>query len=246
MVDTAKLLRSPLVRAVLGSSADRKGGIERHIDSTVTVLKNSRSRVMDAGLKVAIENHAGDMQARELKMLIEAAGPEFVGVCLDSGNPVWTIEDPHLTLETLAPYVQTSHMRDSALWIAPEGAAVRWTRMGEGNMGMERVHPHVHREVPWESRLARSDRLEQAEDVQLSRSRILGALQGAAGVGVRALPGALRARQAVASRPWRSSDHAASAKRGRRRSEHQVDAGVSSHALNAGRAFRPFGRSKDD
>ena len=138
MVDTAKLLRSPLVRAVLGSSADRKGGIERHIDATVTVLKNSRSRVMDAGLKVAIENHAGDMQARELKTLIEAAGPEFVGVCLDSGNPVWTIEDPHLTLETLAPYVQTSHMRDSALWIAPEGAAVRWTRMGEGNMGMEK------------------------------------------------------------------------------------------------------------
>ena len=92
---------------------------------------------MDAGVKVAIENHAGDMQARELKMLVEAAGPEFVGVCLDSGNPVWTIEDPHLTLETLAPYVLTSHMRDSALWNTPEGAAVRWTRMGEGNMGME-------------------------------------------------------------------------------------------------------------
>ena len=44
---------------------------------------------------------------------------------------------PHLTLETLAPYVLTSHMRDSALWNTPEGAAVRWTRMGEGNMGME-------------------------------------------------------------------------------------------------------------
>jgi sugar phosphate isomerase/epimerase len=137
MVDAAKILRSPIVRAVLGSAADRKGGIERHIDSLVKVLKNARSRVMDAGLHVAIENHAGDMQARELKALVEAAGPEFVGVCLDSGNPVWTIEDPHLTLETLAPYVQTSHMRDSALWNTPEGAAVRWTRMGDGNMGME-------------------------------------------------------------------------------------------------------------
>jgi 3-oxoisoapionate decarboxylase len=137
MVDAAKLLRSPIVRAVLGSSADRKGGIERHIESMVGALKNSRSRVMDAGLFVAIENHAGDMQARELKTLIEAAGKDFVGVCLDSGNPVWTIEDPHLTLETLAPYVQTSHMRDSALWNTPEGAAVRWTRMGDGNMGME-------------------------------------------------------------------------------------------------------------
>ena len=137
MVDAAKIVRSPIVRAVLGSSADRRGGIEKHIDSMVAVLKNSRSKVMDAGVKVAIENHAGDMQARELKMLVEAAGPEFVGVCLDSGNPVWTIEDPHLTLETLAPYVLTSHMRDSALWNTPEGAAVRWTRMGDGNMGME-------------------------------------------------------------------------------------------------------------
>jgi len=137
MVDAATIVRSPIVRAVLGSGADRRGGIERHIDSTVAVLRNSRTRVMDAGVKVAIENHAGDMQARELKMLVETAGPEFVGVCIDSGNPVWTIEDPHLTLETLAPHVLTSHMRDSALWNTPEGAAVRWTRMGEGNMGME-------------------------------------------------------------------------------------------------------------
>ena len=114
------------------------GGIDRHIDETVKVLKNTRSRARDAGIKIAIENHAGDMQARELKRLIEDAGSDVAGVCLDSGNPVWTIEDPHLTLDTLAPYVLTSHMRDSALWNTPEGAAVRWTRMGEGNIGMER------------------------------------------------------------------------------------------------------------
>jgi sugar phosphate isomerase/epimerase len=137
MIDAAKIVRSPIVRAVLGSSADRRGGIDRHIDETIKVLKNSRSRARDAGIKVAIENHAGDMQARELKRLIEEAGPDMAGVCIDSGNPVWTIEDPHLTLDTLAPYVLTSHMRDSALWNTPEGAAVRWTRMGEGNMGME-------------------------------------------------------------------------------------------------------------
>jgi sugar phosphate isomerase/epimerase len=137
MIDAARMVKSPIVRAVLGSSADRKGGIERHIDAVVAVLKNSRSRLLDAGVKVAIENHAGDMQARELKGLIEGAGTDIAGVCIDSGNPVWTIEDPHLTLETLAPYVLTSHMRDSAVWRTPEGIAVRWTRMGEGNIGME-------------------------------------------------------------------------------------------------------------
>src|SRR5262245_15236135 len=137
MIDAAQIVRSPIVRCVLGSVADRADGIDTHIDDTVRVLKTMRSRLVDANVKVAIENHAGDMQARELKRLIESAGPEYVGVCLDSGNPVWTIEDPHLTLDTLAPYVLTSHMRDSALWNTPQGAAVRWTRMGEGNMGME-------------------------------------------------------------------------------------------------------------
>jgi sugar phosphate isomerase/epimerase len=138
MIDSAKLVGSPIVRAVLGSADDRKPGpIERHIESMVTVLRASRSKAQDAGIKIAIENHAGDMQARELKSLIEAAGKDFVGACLDSGNPCWTIEDPHLTLETLHPYVLTSHIRDSAVWRVPEGAAVAWVRMGEGNVDIE-------------------------------------------------------------------------------------------------------------
>src|SRR5687768_3563744 len=55
MIDAAKIVRSPIVRAVLGSAADRRGGIDRHIDSMVTVLKNARGRLGDAGVKVAIE-----------------------------------------------------------------------------------------------------------------------------------------------------------------------------------------------
>jgi 3-oxoisoapionate decarboxylase len=139
MATAATTVGSRIVRCVLGSAADRTGAvpIESHIEDTVRVLRSVRSRIMDAGLKVAIENHAGDMQAREVKMLIEEAGKEFVGSCLDSGNPLWTIEDPHLTLETLSPYVLTSHVRDTAVWNTPQGAAVAWSRMGEGNIGIE-------------------------------------------------------------------------------------------------------------
>jgi sugar phosphate isomerase/epimerase len=137
MIDAARVVRSPIVRCVLGTQADRRGPIEKHIDEAVKVLKSMRSRIVDAGLKVAIENHAGDMQARELKGLIEAAGPDYVGACIDSGNAVWTIEDPHLTLETLAPYVLTSHVRDSYVFNSPQGTAVQWSRMGDGNIGMD-------------------------------------------------------------------------------------------------------------
>jgi len=51
---------------------------------------------------------------------------------------VWAIEDPHVTLDHLAPYVLTSHVRDSRVWRVPNGTAVAWTRMGEGNIGIER------------------------------------------------------------------------------------------------------------
>ena len=138
MIRAAQVVGSKLVRVFVGSMADRAGPlpIEGHIENTVRVLKAVRSRVLDSGVKIAVENHSGDLQARELKILIEEAGKDLVGACLDSGNPLWTLEDPHLTLEVLHPYVLTSHVRDSAVWRVPDGVAVKWVRMGEGNVGI--------------------------------------------------------------------------------------------------------------
>jgi sugar phosphate isomerase/epimerase len=135
-MNAARLTGSPIVRTFMGTFADRDP-IERHMDAMARLLKSMRSRIVDLNLKIAIENHAGDMQARELKSLVEAAGKDFVGVCLDAGNPLWALEDPHLTLETLHPYVLTTHVRDTAVWRVPEGAAVAWVRMGDGNVGIK-------------------------------------------------------------------------------------------------------------
>ncbi|MGJ5814295.1 sugar phosphate isomerase/epimerase family protein [Paludibaculum fermentans] len=139
LMRAAKLTNSKLVRAFQGTLADRKtpGGIEARIEDSVKVLRNVRSQAQDLNMKIAIENHAGDMQARELRMLIEGAGKDVVGACFDSGNPCWVLEDPNLTLETLAPYILTSHIRDSYLWNDENGTQVNWTRMGEGNVGIE-------------------------------------------------------------------------------------------------------------
>src|SRR4051812_17289269 len=72
MLPAARILGSPFVRCVVGNLDDRRspGGIEARIADTVRVLKSVRARVVDAGLKLAIENHAGDMQGRELKTLV--------------------------------------------------------------------------------------------------------------------------------------------------------------------------------
>ena len=143
MIDSAKIVGSKIVRCFLGTMADRGNGkpgsptIEENIENTVKVLRAVKSHAVDVGIKIAVENHAGDMQGRELKSLIEAAGPDFVGAVIDTGNPLWALEDPHVTLEALAPYVLSSHVRDSIVWRVPEGAAMRWVRMGEGNIDID-------------------------------------------------------------------------------------------------------------
>jgi sugar phosphate isomerase/epimerase len=130
----AKAVGSPVIRVILGSREDRKtpGGIEARIKDTVAVCKSCRSQALDSGVKIAVENHAGDMQAWELAGLVEEAGKEYVGVNLDSGNATWTLEDPLGSLETLGPYTVCTSLRDSMIWESTDGAKIQWTAMGEG------------------------------------------------------------------------------------------------------------------
>jgi sugar phosphate isomerase/epimerase len=133
-IRVAKALQSPAFRCILGMGDDRAtpGGIEARMADTIKVCRSARSQALDAGVKIAIENHAGDMQAWELAGLCEEAGKEYVGVTLDTGNATWTMEDPMESLEILAPYVAASALRDSMIWQTPQGAAIQWTAIGEG------------------------------------------------------------------------------------------------------------------
>ncbi len=133
-IRVAKTLGSPIFRTLLGGMADRKteGGIQARIADTVAVLKACRRDARDAGIKIAMENHGGDLHSWECRQLIESAGTDFVGCNFDSGNAAWTLEDPMDAFETLAPVTICSSLRDQQIWDTPEGAAVQWTSVGEG------------------------------------------------------------------------------------------------------------------
>jgi hypothetical protein len=134
-IKRAKALGSPIVRAVC--AADRQSlplrTIEENQALAIKLLKAVRNETLDAGVKLAIEIHK-EFQAWEHKMVIEEAGKDFVGTYLDTGNPVFVMEDPQLTLETLAPYVLTFHLRDSVVYEHPKGIAVQWVPLGEGTV----------------------------------------------------------------------------------------------------------------
>ena len=79
----------------------------------VRVCKACRNQAKDAAVMIAVENHAGDMQAWELVTLIEAAGKDYVGATLDSGNATWTLEDPREKPGDFGKYAVSTGLRDS-------------------------------------------------------------------------------------------------------------------------------------
>jgi sugar phosphate isomerase/epimerase len=139
MLHLAKLLGSSTLRTAIGSREDRntEQPIEAHIEAMVKNIRAVRDLALDLNIKIVVENHAGDLTARELQGLVEAAGTDYVGVCLDNANPCWLAESPFTTLEILAPYILTAHIRDMSLWEHSRGAAWQLQPMGEGNINIK-------------------------------------------------------------------------------------------------------------
>lgn len=135
-----KAVGGTCMRVFIGGPVDRRGpvAIETHIENTIRTLRAVRNESLDLGVKVAIENH-GDISARETLGLIETAGKDYVAACLDTGNPMWLMEDPMLTLEVLGPYTVTTHIRDSAVFEHPRGAAFQWVALGDGSVDFAKL-----------------------------------------------------------------------------------------------------------
>lgn len=140
---------SPLVRfRVAGDRASLPPGpVEKSIDTMIRTLRSVRSEAMDAGVKFAIENHK-DLFCWQTRQIIDAAGPDFVGSYLDTGNPVFIMEDPLETVETLGPVAVMLHLRDSVVYETPDGVAVQWVPLGEGVVDFKQIIATARRLCP--------------------------------------------------------------------------------------------------
>ena len=144
MVDslrTANHLGVTVMRCFMGSRPERQGPkpVQAHIDATIGVFRAVRTQAQDLRVKIALENHNGDLMATEVRTIIEESGRDSVGSCLDTGNPMWLLEDPVETVEILGPYAVTSHLRDSVLYEHSDGVAFQWVALGDGTMEWDKI-----------------------------------------------------------------------------------------------------------
>ena len=135
-IRVAVALGSPIVVCRIGTIEDRytEGGIEVHIEAVIKTMKSLRGEALDADVKFAFENHAGDLRTEELLPLIEETGTDICGAMLDFGNAIWAMEDPINAIERLGANTLCVSVRDVMLWEVDNGAIMQWTAVGQGLM----------------------------------------------------------------------------------------------------------------
>jgi sugar phosphate isomerase/epimerase len=135
-IRVASAVNSPIVGVRIGNLDDRygEGGIKPKIEEVVEVMKSMRKPALDAGIKFAFENHAGDLRSYELLDLINETGSDICGAFYDPGNAIWAMEDPMRALEVLGKQILCTSVRDVMVWASEDGAIYQWTAIGEGMM----------------------------------------------------------------------------------------------------------------
>ena len=152
-IGAPEAMGSPIVRTLCASDREHlpPGPVEQHIETMIKVFRAVRSEAMDAGLKIAIENHK-DLQAWEMRRLIEGAGKEIRRLLPRHRQPGVRAGGPaHHARGTRAPLAVTVHLRDSVVYEHPRGVAVQWVPLGEGMVDFKRfvarmkaICPPVH------------------------------------------------------------------------------------------------------
>jgi 3-oxoisoapionate decarboxylase len=89
-------------------------------------------------LLLGLENHK-DLLAAELVALLQDLDSPWIGACIDTGNNLALLEDPHHVAAMLAPYAVTVHLKDMAVRAVESGMTLSEVPLGRGCLDLPRI-----------------------------------------------------------------------------------------------------------
>jgi sugar phosphate isomerase/epimerase len=89
-------------------------------------------------VKLAIENHK-DWRADELVSTLQQLKSEWIGVTLDFGNSIALSEDPMEVIETLVPFVFSTHVKDMGVEEYADGFLLSEVPLGKGFLDLPKI-----------------------------------------------------------------------------------------------------------
>jgi 3-oxoisoapionate decarboxylase len=132
----AAALGAPAVRCTLSSilCGDRRGlegGWQRHLRMCEQELERILPEAERLKVAIAMENHQ-DAASDDLLGLCRRFESPYLGVTLDTGNPLAVMEDPVEFASRIAPYLRHAHLKDYQVYPAPIGFRLVRCALGQG------------------------------------------------------------------------------------------------------------------
>ena len=118
--------------------------LEDQIAGGIEVLRTIGQMAEDHQVSVAI--HTAFMTSAEYIEIMERVDSPYVGLCLDTANSFLVLEDPLEFAEQVAPYVRTTHFKDSAIYLQGEG--IHWfggCLLGSGTVDLAQIADALYR-----------------------------------------------------------------------------------------------------
>ena len=144
-VELAKLFGASFLRLAVG---EKKDGV----DTDPKVLAATLNRVLaedEGNIEIGIENHF-DLTTDEIISVVESAKNPRLGVVYDTTNAIHLMERPEETLEKMAPYLKSVHLKDFKMDKTEASITMNGRVWGEGSLDtlgllqtIERTHPEA-------------------------------------------------------------------------------------------------------
>jgi sugar phosphate isomerase/epimerase len=112
--------------------------VQDFMKKAMTSLQLAEPVLRKHQVKLAVENHK-DWRASELVTALKQLNSEWIGVTLDFGNSISLIEDPMEVIETLVPYVFSTHVKDMGVEEYADGFLLSEVPLGKGILNLSKI-----------------------------------------------------------------------------------------------------------
>lgn len=119
----ARKLNAPILNTCFGLLRERTFAsptLAEQIELTTQALRELSLIAADYDVTITMELHV-DLTSLELVRIIEDVDSKHVRVNLDTANALGLLEDPVDAARALAPYVHTTHFKDTCIYPTDEG-----------------------------------------------------------------------------------------------------------------------------
>jgi len=121
--------------------------LEDQIAGGIATLRALSPMAEEAGVTVTV--HTAFNTAAEYVRMMEAVDSPNVGLCLDTANSFLVLEDPVDFARQVAPWVRSTHFKDSCIYLQKEG--IHWLggcALGRGTVDLETIVGLIYEAYP--------------------------------------------------------------------------------------------------